>query len=115
MSDRTPFSDGARAGRSRPGALLAALALLALAAPAHAGGGGVTLPVNQMLDNILDWLSGSMAVTLGTIALVAAAFVWMFLRHERGADFAFRALLGTAIAVGAASILSTLVGSGALL
>jgi hypothetical protein len=67
-----------------------------------------------MLETVLSWLSGSLARTLGTIALVAAAFVWMFLRHERGADFAFRALLGTAIAIGAAAILSLLVGSGAL-
>jgi type IV secretory pathway VirB2 component (pilin) len=85
-----------------------------LALPAYAGGGGVVLPVNQMLENVLSWLSGSLARTLGTIALVAAAFVWMLLRHERGADFAFRALLGTAIAIGAAAILSLLVGSGAL-
>lgn len=121
LSRATAGPDGPappRRPRSHPRPLAAALALAllaAFAAPAHAGGGGISLPVNQMLQNILDWLSGSMAVTLGTIALVAAAFVWMFLRHERGADFAFRALLGTAIAVGAASILTTLVGSGALL
>jgi type IV secretory pathway VirB2 component (pilin) len=96
--------------------LLAAVAAgLALAPSALAGGGGVTLPINTMLNNVLGWLSGSLAVTVGTIALVAAAFTWMFLRHERGADFAFRALLGTAIAVGAAAVISTLVGSGASL
>ena len=95
-------------------ACLALLAALALAPAALAAGGGASLPVNQMLDNVLSWLSGRLAITLGTIALVAAAFVWMFLRHERGADFAFRALLGTAIAVGAASVISTLVGSGAV-
>lgn len=94
-------------------ALLLALLLLSVASPAFAGGGGVSLPVNQMLENVLSWLSGSLAITIGTIALVAAAFVWMFLRHERGADFAFRALLGTAIAIGAANIISLLVGSGA--
>lgn len=90
--------------------------LLSLATlPAFAGGGGTTLPINQMLENVLSWLSGPMAVTLGTIALVAAAFVWMFLRHERGADFAFRSLLGTSIAIGAANIITLLVGSGALI
>lgn len=95
----------------------AVLALLAgaLTQPAYAGGGGVSLPINQMLQNVLSWLSGSLAITIGTIALVAAAFVWMFLRHERGADFAFRALLGTSMAIGAASIINLLVGSGALL
>jgi len=97
-------------------AVLALTLLATLAAgPAHAGGGGVTLPINTMLDNVLDWMSGSLAITIGTIAIVAAAFVWMFLRHERGADFAFRALLGTSIAIGAASIIQLLVGSGALL
>ena len=94
-------------------ALLLAVVCLLFAMPAFAGGGGVSLPVNQMLENVLDWLSGSLAITIGTIALVAAAFVWMFLRHERGADFAFRALLGTAIAIGAATIIGLLVGSGA--
>ena len=94
-------------------ALLLALLLLAFATPAFAGGGGPSLIVNQMLENVLDWLSGSLAITIGTIALVAAAFVWMFLRHERGADFAFRALLGTAIAIGAVNIINLLVGSGA--
>jgi type IV secretory pathway VirB2 component (pilin) len=95
-------------------AALAAVASLLIAAPAQASG-TITLPINTMLDNILDWMSGSMAVTIGTIALVAAAFVWMFLRHERGADFAFRALLGTSIAIGAAKVIQLLVGSGALL
>lgn len=82
--------------------------------PAYASGGS-TLPINQMLERVLEWLSGPLAVTIGSIAMVAAAFVWMFLRHERGADFAFRALLGTAIAIGAATLVSTLVGEGALL
>jgi type IV secretory pathway VirB2 component (pilin) len=95
-------------------AALAAVASLLTAAPARAGG-GISLPINTMLDNVLDWLSGSLAVTIGTIALVAAAFVWMFLRHERGADFAFRALLGTSLAIGAATVINLLVGSGALL
>jgi type IV secretory pathway VirB2 component (pilin) len=93
----------------------AAAAVFALSAtPAHAGG-GPSLPINQMLQNVLSWLSGPLAITVGTIALVAAAFVWMFLRHERGADFAFRALLGTSIAIGAAAIINLLVGAGALL
>jgi len=95
------------------GAAAAALLLVLLALPVHAGG-GISLPINQMLQNVLSWLSGSLAITIGTIALVAAAFVWMFLRHERGADSAFRALLGTAIAIGAAQIIGLLVGSGAL-
>lgn len=109
---------------------LLAFALLALGLPAFAattggggtGGGGTgggsagaALTINTMLDNISKWLSGPLAVSLGTIALVAAAFVWMFLRHERGADFAFRALLGTAIAIGAANLITTFVGSGAAL
>ena len=94
---------------------LVATALLATSARPAFAGGGPSLPINQMLENVLGWLSGPLAVTLGTIALVAAAFVWMFLRHERGADFAFRALLGTAIAVGAAPVISPLVGSGARL
>lgn len=86
-----------------------------LALPAHASGGGPSLQINQMLEKVLQWLSGSLAITIGTIALVAAAFVWMFLRHERGADFAFRALLGTAIAIGAANMIESFLGSGALL
>jgi type IV secretory pathway VirB2 component (pilin) len=68
-----------------------------------------------MLEQVLNWLSGPLARTLGTIALIAAGLVWMFLRHERGADFAFRALLGTAIAIGAAAMIDLFIGSGALL
>ncbi len=101
---------------SPPIVVVAFAALVTLSArPVFAAGGGITLPINTMLDNVLSWLSGSLAITIGTIAIVAAAFVWMFLRHERGADFAFRALLGTSIAIGAASIIQLLVGSGALL
>ncbi|HEX4956386.1 MAG TPA: TrbC/VirB2 family protein [Thermoanaerobaculia bacterium] len=92
-----------------------ALVLTFTTLPALAGGGGVSLPINEMLTNVLAWLTGPLARTLGTIALVAAAFVWMFLRHERGADFAFRALLGTAIAIGAAAAMSAFMGDGALL
>jgi len=95
---------------SLPGLLSVLLTL-----PAFAAGGGPRLQINVMLENVLDWLSGSLAITIGTIALVAAAFVWMFLRHERGADFAFRALLGTAIAIGAAQLIQNFLGSGALL
>ncbi len=102
------------ASRGKAGATLA-LALSLATLPAWASTGGVSLPINTMLTNVLGWLSGSLSVTLGTIALVGAAFVWMFLRHERGADFGFRALLGTALAIGAASVISTLVGSGSLL
>jgi type IV secretory pathway VirB2 component (pilin) len=86
----------------------------AIAAPAAWATGGVALPFNTLLSQVAGWMTGQAAVWIGTIALAAAAFVWMFLRHERGADFAFRALLGTAIAIGATSIISTLVGSGAL-
>lgn len=95
-------------------AVLVISLLSLLTVPVFASGGGPSLPINQMLEEVLDWLTGPMAVTLGTIALVAAAFVWMFLRHERGADFAFRSLLGTSIAIGAAAIIDLLVGSGAL-
>lgn len=95
--------------------LMAALIVTAIALPAHAAGGGTTLEINTMLDKVLKWMSGSLAITIGTIAMVAAAFVWMFLRHERGADFAFRALLGTAIAIGAANMVETFLGSGATL
>ena len=88
---------------------------LALATPAWAAGGGPDLEVTDMLQSVLDWLTGSVATIVGGIAMAAAAFTWMFLRHERGADFAFRALLGTAIAIGAANIIDELVGQGALL
>ncbi len=90
------------------------LALLAFASPAWASSSGA-LPIDQTLNRIVQWLSGGIATALGTIALVAAAFVWMFLRHERGADFAVRALVGTAIAIGAGQILSFFVSGGALL
>ncbi len=92
----------------------AAVAVLALATPAQASSSGA-LPIDQTLNKIVQWLSGGVATALGTIALVAAAFVWMFLRHERGADFAVRALVGTAIAIGAGTILAYFVSGGALL
>lgn len=94
------------------GAVVAWGALTTLPAAAS---GGVALPFNTLLSSIAAWMTGQAAMWIGTIALAAAAFVWMFLRHERGADFAFRALLGTAIAIGATSMITTLVGTGALL
>lgn len=97
------------------GPIAAGVAAVFFCLPAFAGGGGSTLPINTMLEKVLTWMSGSLARTLGTIALIAAGLVWMFLRHERGADFAFRALLGTAIAIGAASMLELFIGEGALL
>lgn len=91
-----------------------AFAVLALTSPAHASSSG-GLPIDVTLNKIVQWLSGGVATALGTIALVAAAFVWMFLRHERGADFAVRALVGTALAIGAGTVLSFFVAGGALL
>jgi type IV secretory pathway VirB2 component (pilin) len=91
-----------------------ALAILTLASPAHASS-SATLPIDVTLNKIVQWMSGGVATALGTIALVAAAFVWMFLRHERGADFAVRALVGTALAIGAGAVVSYFVSGGALL
>ena len=101
----------------KPWLFLLALSFLALAlaTPAWASGGASNLAINTMLQRVRDWLTGPLATIVGGIAMAAAAFTWMFLRHERGADFAFRALLGTAIAIGAASIVSTLAGQGAQL
>jgi type IV secretory pathway VirB2 component (pilin) len=101
--------------RGRAGVLAVAVVWATLAAlPAAASQGGVALPFNTILSQVAAWMTGPAAMWIGTIALAAAAFVWMFLRHERGADFAFRALLGTSIAIGATTIITTLVGSGAL-
>ena len=100
--------------RGRAALLAVAVVWGALPAPSAAASGGVALPFNTLLSQVAGWMTGQAAMWIGTIALAAAAFVWMFLRHERGADFAFRALLGTAIAIGATTIISTLVGTGAL-
>ena len=103
-----------KTSKGRAALLAAVVVCAALGGPAAWATGGVALPFNTLLSQVAGWMTGQAAVWIGTIALAAAAFVWMFLRHERGADFAFRALLGTAIAIGATSIISTLVGSGAL-
>jgi type IV secretory pathway VirB2 component (pilin) len=100
---------------SRAAKLALALVCLGVAAPAAIASGGVNLPFNTLLSQIAGWMTGQAAVWIGTIALAAAAFVWMFLRHERGADFAFRALLGTSIAIFSVEIIGTLVGNGAML
>ena len=94
---------------------LVALAVAVVIADTAAATGGIDLPINTMLANIVDVFAGRTAVLIGTIALGAGAFVWMFLRHEKGADSAFRALIGIGIAIGAASIVTLIVGEGALL
>lgn len=100
--------------RTQQSCLVALTLSLALALPAAATG-SLDLPINTMLGKIVDVFAGRTAILVGTIALGAGAFVWMFLRHEKGADAAFRALIGIGVAIGAARIVTLIVGQGALL
>lgn len=94
-------------------ALIAASALLpdvALAAPA---GGGAVMPWTGPLQSLLNNLSGPTARIIGALAFVVGGAMWAFTRHEEGAKRFGQAIVGIAIMIGAANIVTALAFVGA--
>lgn len=111
MTDTTP--------RTLPRYLLVA-AVLALAsvllphvAVAASAGGGAPMPWTGPLESLLDNLSGPTARIIGALAFVVGGALWAFTRHEEGARRFGQAIVGIAIMIGAANIVSALAFVGA--
>ena len=83
---------------------------LAFAAPA---GGGAAMPWTGPLQSLLNNLSGPTARIIGALAFVVGGAMWAFTRHEEGAKRFGQAIVGIAIMIGAANIVSALAFVGA--
>ena len=83
---------------------------IALAAPA---GGGAAMPWTGPLQSLLDNLSGTTARILGALAFVVGGAMWAFTRHEEGARRFGQAIVGIALMIGAANIVTALAFVGA--
>ncbi len=96
------------------GAVLAlASVLLPHVAVAASAGGGASMPWTGPLQSLLNNLSGPTARIIGALAFVVGGALWAFTRHEEGARRFAQAVVGVAIMIGAANIVSALAFVGA--
>jgi len=86
-------------------ALALAFVLLPHVAVAASAGGGAPMPWTGPLQSLLNNLSGPTARIIGAL--------WAFTRHEEGARRFAQAVVGLAIMIGAANIVSALAFVGA--
>jgi type IV secretion system protein TrbC len=94
-------------------ALVLTCVLLPHVAVAASTGGGADMPWTGPLQGLLDNLSGPTARILGALAFVIGGALWAFTRHEEGARRFGQAIVGIAIMIGAANIVSALAFVGA--
>jgi type IV secretion system protein VirB2 len=97
--------------------LFAAFALAVLLAPgeAMAGTGGVDLPWNTPLQNLLDNMTGSTARILAGTMFVVGGIVWGFTRNEEGAKRFGQAIVAIALMFGAVQIVDALAFAGGVI
>jgi type IV secretion system protein TrbC len=96
------------------GALLcAASVLVPHVLLAASTGAGAEMPWTGPLQSLLDNLSGPTARIIGGLAFVVGGALWAFTRHEEGAKRFGQAIIGIAIMIGAANIVSALAFAGA--
>ena len=93
--------------------LVAALALLPAVAVAAPAAGGAAMPWTGPLQSLLNNLSGPTARILGALAFVVGGALWAFTRHEEGAKRFGQAIVGIAVMIGAANIVTALAFVGA--
>ncbi len=89
-----------------------ALVVLLLPSEAVAGTGGVDLPWNTPLQNLLDNMTGSTARILSGLMLVVGGIVWGFTRNEEGAKRFGQAIVAIALMFGAVQIVNALAFAG---
>ncbi len=89
--------------------------LLPHVALAASTGGGAPMPWTGPLQSLLNNLSGPTARIIGALAFVVGGALWAFTRHEEGARRFAQAVVGVAIMIGAANIVSALAFVGATL
>ena len=96
---------------------LFAIAAVVLLLPheAMAGTGGVDLPWNTPLQNLLDNMTGSTARILAGLMLVVGGIVWGFTRNEEGAKRFGQAIVAIALMFGAVQIVNALAFAGGVL
>lgn len=97
--------------------LFAAFALAVLLVPgeAMAGTGGVDLPWNTPLQNLLDNMTGSTARILAGTMFVIGGIVWGFTRNEEGAKRFGQAIVAIALMFGAVQIVDALAFAGGVI
>lgn len=93
--------------------LALASVLLPHVAVAASAGGGASMPWTGPLQSLLNNLSGPTARIIGALAFVVGGALWAFTRHEEGARRFAQAIVGIAIMIGAANIVSALAFAGA--
>src|SRR2546428_11017924 len=94
-------------------ALALAFVLLPHVAVAASAGGGAPMPWTGPLQSLLNNLSGPTARIIGGLPFVVGGALWAFARHEEGARRFAEAIVGIAIMIGAANIVSALAFVGA--
>lgn len=94
-------------------AIALATVLLPDVAVAASSGGGAPMPWTGPLQSLLNNLSGPTARIIGALAFVVGGALWAFTRHEEGAKRFAQAIVGIAIMIGAANIVSALAFVGA--
>ena len=92
---------------------VAALVLLPAVAYAAPTAGGAIMPWTGPLQSLLDNLSGPTARIIGALAFVVGGAMWAFTRHEEGAKRFGQAIVGIAVMIGAANIVTALAFVGA--
>ena len=103
---------------ARRGAALAAAVVGVLVTPTVAygagAGGGAAMPWTGPLQTLLDNLSGPTARIVAGLGFVIGGGVWAFSRSEEGAKRFAQIVIGAAIAIGAANIVTSLAFVGAV-
>jgi type IV secretory pathway VirB2 component (pilin) len=84
------------------------------AAARAAGAGGADMPWTGPLQQLLDHLSGPTARVLAGLGFVIGGAIWAFSRSEEGARRFGQVIVGAAIAIGAANIVTALAFVGAI-
>lgn len=92
-----------------------ALVVLLLPGEAVAGTGGVDLPWNTPLQNLLDNMTGSTARILAGLMLVVGGIVWGFTRNEEGAKRFGQGIVAIALMFGAVQIVDALAFAGGVI
>ena len=95
------------------GAVAAMLCAPAVAYAAGAGG-GAAMPWTGPLQTLLDNLSGPTARIVAGLGFVIGGGIWAFSRSEEGAKRFGQIVIGAAIAIGAANIVTSLAFVGAV-
>ena len=102
-----------------PGIVVAAVVIGVLCTPAVAyaagAGAGAAMPWTGPLQALLDNLSGPTARIVAGLGFVIGGGIWAFSRSEEGAKRFGQIVIGAALAIGAANIVTSLAFVGAVL